>query len=180
MISFSTCWNSHRHTCGREMVYEIREMGFDTVEVSHGLKITLLPGILRAFQAGEVRISGIHNFCPSPVEVMIDAPDAYEFTSHREYERNRAVELTLRSLETAAQFRSKYLVMHMGTVPMKKTTTKLETMVQAGKLHPRQSRHPLHATSGRRPRKNHPSCHRTRDQVSHRIQKPFRAGSQRT
>ena len=48
MLSFSTCWNSHRHTDGGAMVDEILGMGFDTIEISHGLKVSLLPGVIRA------------------------------------------------------------------------------------------------------------------------------------
>src|SRR6476661_3600790 len=82
MLAFSTCWNSSRHTDGEAMVDEILSLGFETIEISHGLKVSLLPGIRKAFLDGRVKVSGVHNFCPSPVELMIDAPDAYEFTSH--------------------------------------------------------------------------------------------------
>ncbi|MCX6868678.1 MAG: hypothetical protein NTV46_21240 [Verrucomicrobia bacterium] len=49
---------------------------------------------------------------------MIDAPDAYEFTSHRPFDRQRAMDMTLRTLELAAEFGASYLVLHMGSVPM--------------------------------------------------------------
>ena len=75
MIAFSTCWNSSRHDDGEEMIDEILELGFDTIEISHGLSVSLLPGIKKAYQAGKFKVSGLHNFCPSPVEVLIDAPD---------------------------------------------------------------------------------------------------------
>ena len=78
------------------MVDEITGMGFDTIEISHGLKVSLLPGLQKAFKEGRMKVCGLHNFCPSPVELLIDAPDAYEFTSHRALERARALKLTLR------------------------------------------------------------------------------------
>ncbi len=132
MLSFSTCWNSARHTDGEAVVDEILALGFDTIEISHGLKVSLLPGIRRAFADGRVKVSGVHNFCPSPVEVMIDAPDCYEFTSHRAHERERALSLTLRTLEFATEFRAKYTVLHMGTVPMTKLSKELTRMVEDG------------------------------------------------
>ena len=46
MLAFSTCWNSQRHTDGYQMIEEIVELGFNTIEISHGLKISLLPGII--------------------------------------------------------------------------------------------------------------------------------------
>ncbi len=138
MISFSTCWNSGRHSDGETLVAEILDLGFDTIEVSHGMKVSLLPGIHKAFEQGKVKVSGVHNFCPSPVEVMIDAPDCYEYTSHRPYVRDRALKLTLETLETAAKFGGKYVVLHMGRVPMKRETKKLTQMVKDGHLNSRQ------------------------------------------
>jgi len=138
MLAFSTCWNSHRHSEGEELVDEILGLGFDTIEISHGLKVSLLPGLQRAFKEGKVKVSGLHNFCPSPVELMIDAPDAYEFTSHRPHERERAMTLTLKTLEFAAQFQAQYVVLHMGSVPISKYTAQLETLARAGHLNSRE------------------------------------------
>jgi len=132
MLSFSTCWNSSRHQDGETMVDEILSLGVDTIEISHGLKVSLLPGIRKAFQAGRIKVSGVHNFCPSPVELMIDAPDAYEFTSHRPHDRDRAMALTLKTIETAAEFNAQYVVLHLGTVPMGKPSSKLTDMVIDG------------------------------------------------
>jgi len=138
MISFSTCWNSSRHTDGYDMIVEILEMGFDTIEVSHGLNISLIPGIRRAFSEGIIKVSGVHNFCPSPVEVLIDAPDCYEFSSHRSFDRERATLLTRKSLQTAADLGGQYLVMHMGSVPMKPFTEDLEQFMKEGEIHSRE------------------------------------------
>lgn len=64
MLVFSTCWNSHRHQDGEEMIDEILSLGFDHVELSHGIKLSLLPGIMRAVKAGKVQVAGVHNFSP--------------------------------------------------------------------------------------------------------------------
>ncbi|MFP6874413.1 MAG: TIM barrel protein [Verrucomicrobiales bacterium] len=132
MISFSTCWNSSRHSEGAAVINEIRGIGFDTIEVSHGLKVSLLPGIHKAMLCGDIQISGVHNFCPSPVEVLIDAPDCYEFTSHRSYDRKRALDLTFATLENAASLGAKYAVLHMGSVPMKRISPKLNALLKQG------------------------------------------------
>lgn len=118
MLAFSTCWNNSRHTDGEAMIEEIVGLGFAHIELSHGMTISKLPGIRKAFQRGLFSCAGVHNFFPAPVEVMIDAPDAYEFTSHRAHDRQRALDLTLRTLEAAVEFGARYLVLHMGSVPM--------------------------------------------------------------
>jgi len=133
MISFSTCWNSNRHTEGSAVIREIRGIGFDAIEISHGLKVSLLPGIQDSLRSGSIQISGVHNFCPSPVEVLIDAPDCYEFTSHRTYDRKRAMDLTLATLENAASLGAKYAVLHMGSIPMKRITPQLDKLLKLGR-----------------------------------------------
>jgi sugar phosphate isomerase/epimerase len=137
MLSFSTCWNNARHSDGEPMIDEILALGFRHIELSHGMTITKLPGIRKAFQAGKFTCSGVHNYFPSPVEVMIDAPDAYEYTSHRPWDRKRAMEMTLQTLELAAEFRANYLVLHMGSVPLnpKKYTKRLTALVAEGLQH---------------------------------------------
>jgi sugar phosphate isomerase/epimerase len=100
------------------MIEEIVDLGFSNIELSHGMTITKLPGIKKAYERGIFTCAGVHNYFPSPVEVMIDAPDAYEFTSHRAFDRQRALDMTLRTLDIAAEFNATYLVLHMGSVPM--------------------------------------------------------------
>jgi len=135
MLSFSTCWNNARHTCGEEMIDEILELGFDTLELSHGMTVTKLPGIQSAFKKGKFRCIGVHNYFPSPTEVMIDAPDAYEFSSDNPNERRRAFELTLKTIEMAQAFGAYYVVLHMGSVapmPHKKWTGELTKKLANG------------------------------------------------
>lgn len=135
MLAFSSCWNNSRHHDGESMIEEIVELGFTNIELSHGMTIAKLPGIKKAYERGIFTCSGVHNYFPSPVEVMIDAPDAYEYTSHRPFDRQRAMDMTFRTLDLAAEFKAHYLVLHMGSVPLpsKKWTKPLTVMVSEGK-----------------------------------------------
>jgi sugar phosphate isomerase/epimerase len=132
MYSLSTCWNSHRHTDGREMLREIREMGFDYAELSHGIRISLLPGILDAVDAGEIKISTLHNFCPLPIGINHAAPNIYKFTSPDQRERENAFRHTMKTLETAERVGAKLVVLHTGCIEMKDYTDKLLEMLEAG------------------------------------------------
>ncbi len=137
MLAFSTCWNNGRHHDGEAMIHEIVDLGFRHIELSHGMTVAKLPGIRKAFKSGLFTCAGVHNYFPAPVEVMIDAPDAYEFTSHRATDRKRAMDMTLRTLDVAAEFGARYLVLHMGSVPMNpaKWTRPLTTAVAEGQAH---------------------------------------------
>src|SRR5439155_24243908 len=131
--AFSTCWNSARHTDGAEMLREIKgELGFDRVELGHGIRISLMPGVQKAFDAGEVSFSSLHNFCPLPVEVMGASPDCYQFSSANTAERERAVKQTFQTIDFAERFNAPFVVLHCGKVPMNPITDELLKMIKNG------------------------------------------------
>ena len=116
MLAFSTNWNASRHHDGAGIVSEILSLGFDTIELGHGLSVSQLHGIRGAFARGDFRVTSVHNFCPMPVEVRGDNPDCYEFTSHRPQERDRAVRLTRQTIVTAQEFGAPFVVLHLGRI----------------------------------------------------------------
>src|SRR5579863_2199758 len=132
MYSFSTCWNSHRHTDGRAMLREIRSLGFECAELSHGIRISLLPGIIEAVEAGEIKISSLHNFCPLPMGVNHAAPNLFKFSSTDARERENAWRHTVKTIETAARLKAPVVVLHMGRIEMKDYTDRLLEMIQRG------------------------------------------------
>src|SRR5438132_305270 len=132
MYSLSSCWNSHRHTDGRAMLQEIRGLGFEYAELSHGTRISLLPGILAAVEAGEMRISSLHNFCPLPMGVNYAAPNLYQFSAERLRERELAQRHTVKTLELAAKVKARAVVLHIGSIEMKNYTEKLLGMAARG------------------------------------------------
>ncbi len=132
MYSFSTCWNSHRHTDGRAMLREIRELGFEYAELSHGTRISLMPGILEAVDSGEIRISSLHNFCPLPMGVNYSAPNLYQFSAERPRERELAQRYTVKTIEFAARVKAPAVVLHVGSLDMKNYTDKLLGLVERG------------------------------------------------
>jgi sugar phosphate isomerase/epimerase len=134
MIAFSTSWNSGRHTSGEEMLQEIKTLGFDLIELGHGIRISLLPGIQKMFDAGEVRFSSLHNFCPLPVEVLSASPDCYQMSALDKSERDRAVKQTLQTIDLAARLQAPFVVLHLGSVAMNAITDELIALAQKGEL----------------------------------------------
>src|SRR5690348_16223676 len=133
MISFSTCWNSGRHTTGDDMLREIKiELGFDLIELGHGIRLSLVPGIQQMFDAGEVRFSSLHNFCPLPVEVMTASPNCYEFSGRSVDERERAVKQTCQTIDFAERLEASFVVLHLGRVKMCPITDILIRMAKKG------------------------------------------------
>ena len=133
MISFSTCWNSGRHNAGDEMLREIKgEFGLDLIELGHGIRISLVPGIQKMFDAGEVRFSSLHNFCPLPVEVLAALPDCYQFSAVYPQERGRAIKQTFQTIDFAARLGAPFVVLHLGAVKMQPITDLLVELAKDG------------------------------------------------
>ena len=114
------------------MLQEIRELGFEYAELSHGIRISLLPGVIEAVEAGEIKISTVHNFCPLPIGVTHAAPNLFKFTSSDARERENAYRHSLKTIETAIRLKAKLVVLHMGCVDMKDYTDKLTAMMERG------------------------------------------------
>lgn len=132
MYSFSTCWNADRHTDGREMLREIRKLGFEYAELSHNTRISLVPGIIEAVESGEIKISSLHNFCPLPIGTDPAAPDTFKLSDARAQYRALAIQHTKKTIELAARLKARAVVLHLGSLNMKDYTSRLVKLAGRG------------------------------------------------
>jgi sugar phosphate isomerase/epimerase len=114
------------------MLREIRELGFEYAELSHGIRVSLMPGILEAVAAGEIKISTLHNFCPLPMGVTHAAPNIYEFSAEKERDQELALRHTLKTLDFATRVQAGLVVLHFGSMELKDYQGKLEEMLARG------------------------------------------------
>lgn len=105
-----------RHNDGYAMLREIAELGFEFAELSHGIRITLVPGILRAVEDGVIKISSTHNFCPLPTGVVQAAPNLFEPSAMESREHDQWLRHTKKSIDFAAQVQARAVVLHLGSV----------------------------------------------------------------
>jgi sugar phosphate isomerase/epimerase len=110
------------------MLREIADLGFTHAELSHGIRIVLVPGVLKAVEDGLIKISSTHNFCPLPAGVNQAAPNLFQPSARDSRGHEQWVRYTKRSLDLAAKVRAKVLVLHLGSV-------KFFWFPPSGKLH---------------------------------------------
>ena len=115
-FALSSCWNSHRHDDGYPMLTELADLGFRYVELSHGIRLSLVPGILRAVDEGVVQVASVHNFCPLPVGVMGAAPNIYEPSAVSRRERILWLHNTMKTVDFAKRVHCDRIVLHSGCV----------------------------------------------------------------
>jgi sugar phosphate isomerase/epimerase len=98
------------------MVEEMVGLGFKRIELSHGIRLSLVVGILKAVEEGLVEISSVHNFCPLPNGVQHAAPNLYEPSATDSRERDLWLRSTLQTLDFAVKVGADRVVMHSGSV----------------------------------------------------------------
>ncbi len=98
------------------MLHEIASLGFTHAELSHGIRIVLVPGILKAVEEGVIQISSTHNFCPLPAGITQAAPNLFEPSQREVREHDQWLRHTKRSIDFASQVKSRVVVLHLGSV----------------------------------------------------------------
>jgi sugar phosphate isomerase/epimerase len=103
---------------GYDMLREVAELGYEYVELSHGIRVSLVPGIVKAVSEGVVKVSSLHNFCPLPIGVMHAAPNLYQPTATEHRERELWFKHTKRTLDFAVELGANRMVTHGGSVKL--------------------------------------------------------------
>ena len=132
--SLSTCWNSYRHQDGYEMLKEIRKLGFPAAELGHGIRMSLWPGVLKAWEEDVIKIRSLHNFCPVPTSVFRPNPNCYEYSDARPEMRAFARKASEETIRQAAKLGAKAVVFHLGSAGPYGITRKLETLYKKGEF----------------------------------------------
>jgi sugar phosphate isomerase/epimerase len=114
------------------MIRELLDLGFERIELGHGIRISLMEGIVAMAEKGEVKISSLHNYCPLPIGINGASPDCYQFSSPDERERERALRHSFQTIDFAARLGARFVVLHLGRVPLEDYTALLVKMAEAG------------------------------------------------
>ena len=116
MLAISTMWNALKQQDGAALFDELKNLGFETLELSRHLtpdQVEQLKPYLR-----ENPPCSIHNFCPTlPGTSQADAEkDKILLSSLNTDERKEAIRRTLRTMELAFELEVPIVVLHLGEV----------------------------------------------------------------
>ncbi|MBI4982646.1 MAG: sugar phosphate isomerase/epimerase [Candidatus Omnitrophica bacterium] len=126
-FALSTAWNAFRYDTAKGLLFEIKKLGFNDVELSFNLTAAMLKEIqVEAKEAG-INITSLHNYCPIPEEFSRKEglPDCFSVTSINEDERQLALKYTKRSIDNVSLLGAKALVLHCGRVEIPDRTRQL-------------------------------------------------------
>lgn len=138
LFSFSTSWNVSRHTSGKAMLQEIMALGFQRVELNYKVTAEMVEEITPMIDRGEVEITSIHNVFPRIYDEEYGTDSL--LLGHVDGEkRKQAIDLTIQSVNFAARYGAKAVVIHPGEIPVPKNYYDiLEKMILEGQRHSKQ------------------------------------------
>ncbi len=134
MFILSTSWNAGNHNQGRDIIDEIKDLGFKEIELNFTLSSQIVEEIAQLKQEGAVKIGSLHNYCPIPsgVKPSEAGPDCYSLASIDEEERKRAILETKHTINTAHRLSARVVILHIGKVDMERRTKTLIALYQRG------------------------------------------------
>ena len=115
------------------MIFEIKQLGFDNVELSFNLNSPMVSQVLELTKRKQVKVYSVHNYCPIPAGLSREKalPDCFSMSSLDEAERKNAVKYTKRSVDTAVTLGARAVVLHCGRVEVKDRTRNLINLYES-------------------------------------------------
>jgi len=112
-ISLSTMWAVGRYERMADFVAAAHRMGFGGIELNYQLTPPMLAEIIELWEEGKVRVSSIHDPCPTLTQSLRHSP---QLSALDRDERKAAVALAKASIELASRLGAEAIILHLGRV----------------------------------------------------------------
>lgn len=133
-LALSTVWNSFRCNNAKELLSEIKNLGFDKLELSFNLAQSFVSDIALFVDKKEIEVVSLHNFCPIPNGLKKEEalPDYYPMSSKDRDQRQQSIKYSKITIDTAYRLNAKVVVLHCGRVDIPDRTKELATLYRQG------------------------------------------------
>lgn len=126
-LALSTAWNAFRYDDTHTLVSEIKNIGFQEIELSFNLTALMVKDIEGMVQTGQIKVKSLHNFCPMPdgLSKQEALPDYYSMSSLIDEERALSIKQTKNTIDTAKKLDAEIVVLHAGRAEIPERTKDL-------------------------------------------------------
>jgi len=133
-LILSTSWNAASFDKAKDMLFEIKKLGFADLELSFNLTASMISEVAQVLNDNGFKIRSVHNFCPIPETFKrVNAlPDCYSIASLDDEERRSALKYAKRTIATASFLGASAVVLHCGRVQMQDRTGELIDLYHRG------------------------------------------------
>jgi sugar phosphate isomerase/epimerase len=133
-LAISTSWNASSHTSGTSLIKELSHFGFRALELSFNLTAEMVEEIVPLQDEKEIEVVSVHNYCPIPdgIERKLALPDCFSLAAADGGERQRALDFTQRTINTARRLNARAVVLHTGRVEIEDRTRELIHLYNGG------------------------------------------------
>lgn len=159
MVGLSTSWLTERvGITGRKVIEEIIALGFRAIELEYRITKAMFREMRPLIREENLKVLSIHNFFPAPDSIPIfkASGDLFLLSSPDKQERNRAVNQTIRTIESAQKLGALAVVLHLGRVDMEPEYDRLDALFRDNTLDSPQGRRFLESTRNERRQKRGP------------------------
>jgi len=122
MFGFSTGWNIRRHEQAADAIDEIRNLGFEKIELAGLTESQAREVVALQKRHAAPEIVSIHTFCPlPPLDRQASFGDLLDLASLDTTERRQAVKYAKRTIDFAAELGAHTVITHLGSVDVEYT-----------------------------------------------------------
>ena len=117
-IGISTCWRSAGAASAEYLLSEIASLGLDAIELEYRVTASIFEGLRSIIRPNSFRVLSIHNFFPLPPGFPPEkaSGDLLNLAGNDPEERQRAVNLTMSTMEAAHALEVERIILHMGYI----------------------------------------------------------------
>lgn len=133
-LAISTAWNSFRYNSAKDLLSEIKNLGFDSLELGFSLTPSMVCDISSFVDKEEIKVVSLHNFCPIPDGLKKEEalPDYYSMSSKDQEQRQQSIKYSKITIDTADRLNAKAVVLHCGRVDIPDRTKELAVIFRQG------------------------------------------------
>jgi sugar phosphate isomerase/epimerase len=120
MLALSTSWKSKETTNGDTFIALLKDFDIDGIELEYRINAVLFRQMRKALKRSDLKVVSIHNYFPIPAILPRSqgGGDLFLLSHPDKDERQKAIQMTIRSMKHANDLGAKALVLHCGYVDM--------------------------------------------------------------